>query len=193
MNATFLMTTLLACAAGLTAQTELRGKVEDVPNTQNQFFLGCTSIPLVSTAVNLNNWIGLDSLMQVTDIGAPGAPILRVDAIAATAETFEMGNLRFNQARNWTVFAPNGSFTLSAVNFTANTSFFPVAGLGTYLLGNGAITVGAGFAGANNQFQFQFTMPNAPAFTGVSMTGQALILEQANFYFSNPDCKEIGV
>ena len=41
---------LLVAAATLPAQTQtLRGKVEDVRNTQNQYFLDCTSIPLTST------------------------------------------------------------------------------------------------------------------------------------------------
>ncbi|MCA8975511.1 MAG: hypothetical protein KDC98_12380 [Planctomycetes bacterium] len=188
-----MLATLLAATAGLAAQTHtVRGTVEDVQNTTNQFVLKCTNIPLVSTAVNLNAWIGTEAIMQVTNLGSPAAPSLRVDAIAVTAETFEMGNLRFGQARTWTVFAPAGSFSLVAIDFTANTGFLPVAGLGSYLLGANAIVLRSGFAGGNNQFQFQFTMPNAPALTGQSMTAQALILESAQAYLSNSDCKDIG-
>lgn len=185
---------LTALTTVLAAQNQpLRGKVEDVQNTQNQFFLGCTNIPLVSTAVNLNNWIGADALMQVTNVGTATSPTLRVDAIQTTPQTLEMGNLRFNQARNWTVFAPANSFAVVAIDFTANTGFTPLGSLGTYLLGSNSIVLRSGFAGANNEFLFQFTMPNAPNLTGVPMSSQALIVEPSlAAYLSNPDCKDIG-
>ena len=46
-------------ATNVTAQTQLlRGKVEDVRNTQNRFFLDCTNIPLTSSKLNLNTMVG---------------------------------------------------------------------------------------------------------------------------------------
>ena len=170
-----LITSLLAIATVLPAQTQtLRGGVEDVQGTVNQFFLDCTNIPVVSNAVNLNLWTNTETIMQVVNIGSAQSPILRVDSIAPTAKTFDMGNLRFGQSNSWEVNAPAGSFAMVFVDFTWNTGFTPF-GLESYLLGPNAFSLAAGVTNAQNQFQFQYMIPNMPQHTGISVTGQALI------------------
>ncbi len=184
--------TVLA-AALLPAQTQtLRGKVEDVQHTVNQFFLDCTNIPLVSTALNLDLWQGQHAILQVVDIGTAQAPVLRVDAAVATTKVFDMGNLRFGQAERWQVGAPAGSFAMMFADLTANTGYSPFGAFGTFLLGQNAVTLASGFTNAQGQFEISVTMPNLPALAGTSLTGQALVGDHGTWFFSNPDCKVIG-
>lgn len=192
MKSTVFTLTLLATAGALTAQTQtLRGKVEDVSGTQNQFFLDCTSIPLVSTALNLNTWVGQQAVMQVVNIGTATAPILRVDSAVATAKVFDMGNLRQGRADRWEVNAPAGSFALMALDFTSNTAYTPAGSLGTLLLGGNAAVIASGFTNGQNQFEISFFVPSLPSLVGTSFTGQALVGDHGNWFLSNPDCKSV--
>ena len=192
MKPTLLTLTLLVTASALTAQTQtLRGKVEDVQGTQNQFYLDCTNIRLVSTALNLNTWIGQQAVLQVVDVSTPGTTTLRVDAAVATTKVFDIGNLRLGQSARWQVNAPAGSFALMAVGPTAGTSYVPLGALGTFLLGPTHGVVASGFTNAQNQFEINFTMPVLPQLVGTSFTGQALVGDHGTWFFSNPDCKEV--
>lgn len=187
-----LSTTLLfALCSTAFAQQPLRGKVEDVQNTQNQFFLDCTNIPMVSTAFNLNLWVGQEAIMDVTNVGTAQAPVLRVDAITATTKVFDMGNLRLGQTDRWEVNAPAGSFAFMFLDFTVNTGFTAFGNFGTWLLGPGAATLASGVTNGQNQFEINFTMPNIPALVGTSLTGQALVNTGGTWFFANPDCKTI--
>jgi hypothetical protein len=177
---------------GLLAQTQtLRGKVEDVQGTQNQFFLDCTHIPVVSSALNLNLWVGQQAILHVVDVGTPAAPRLRIDSAVATTKVFDMGNLRQGQSARWQVNAPAGSFAFMALNFTSNTGYAPFGPFGTYLLGSGAATLASGVTNAQNQFEINFLVPVFPALVGTSFTGQALVGDHGTWFFSNPDCKTL--
>ena len=176
----------------LSAQTQtLRGKVEDVQNTQNQFFLDCTNLPVVSSALNLNAWVGQQAILQVVNVGTATAPVLRIDAAVATTKVFDMGNLRLGQGARWEVDAPAGSFAFMFLNFTSLTSYTPFGAFGTWLLGNGAATIASGVTNSQNQFEITYTMPVIPALVGVSMSSQALVGDHGTWFFSNPDCKSI--
>ncbi len=189
---TIACTCLLSLTAALSAQTQtLRGKVEDVQNTQNQFYLDCTGIPMVSTALNLNLWVGQEAVLQVVNVGTAQAPVLRVDAAAATAKVFDMGNLRLGQSNRWEINAPAGSFGFMFLDFTANTAYTPFGQFGTWLLGPGAATLASGMTNGQNQFEINFTMPVIPGLIGTSMTGQGLVGTQGVWSFTNPDCKTI--
>lgn len=189
---TKLLIASLLLATVATAQTQsLRGKVEDVQNTVNQFYLDGTRIPVVSTALNLNLWIGQDAMLQVVDIGTAGAPILRVDAATATAPVFDMGNLRLGQAARWEATAPAGSFAFLFLGFTDLTGYAPFGAFGTWLLGNSASTIATGVTNAQNQFQVQYTMPSIPSLVGIELSAQALIGDHGTWFFSNLDSKTI--
>lgn len=189
---TIAFTCLLTLTTALSAQTQsLRGKVEDVQNTQHQFYLDCTNIPLVSTAVNLNAWVGQEASMLVTNVGTASAPTLRIDAITAATKVFDMGNLRLGRTDRWEVNAPAGSFAFLFVDFTANTAYTPFGAFGTWLLGPGAATLASGFTNGQNQFEIDYTMPVIPALVGISLTGQALVGTGGVWSLSNPDCKAI--
>lgn len=193
MRTLFPTLSLLAVTVALPAQTQtLRGGVEDVQGTQNQFFLDCTTIPMVSNTINLNLWTNTEAVMEVVNVGTAQSPVLRVDQIAPTAKIFDMGNLRFNQSNTWEVNAPAGSFCMVFIDFVWNTGYTPYGPAGTYLLGATPVSFRSGFAGGGNQFQFQFTMPNVPQYTGIEVTGQALVGTGGSWTFSNPDCKEVG-
>jgi hypothetical protein len=188
----FLCSSVLLAVA-VTAQTHtINGKVEDVQNTQNQFYLDGTDIPLVSSALNLNAWVGQQAMLDVVDVGTPGAPVLRVDAAAPTTKIMDMGNLRLGETRTWEVFASAGSAAFIFMDWTDNTGFAPIPGFdGAYLLGaaphflTGGITNGAGV------FQTTFTTPNDPGLVGLQISSQALVVTGAAWSFSNVDGKEI--
>lgn len=188
----FLLCCPLLLTSLLSAQTQIvRGKVEDVQNTQNQFFLDCTHLPVVSTALNLNLWVGQQAILQVINVGTASAPVLRIDAATATAKVFDMGNLRLGQSARWEVTAPAGSFAFMFLNFTDFTTYSPFGGFGTWLLGNGAATVASGVTNLQNQFEINYTMAVIPSLVGVSLTSQALVGDHGTWFLSNPDCKSI--
>ncbi len=188
-----IVTLCLLTTTFATAQTTtLRGKVEDVQGTQNQFFLDGTNVPMVSTALNLNTWLGQQAVMQVVNVGTTAAPVLRVDAATATTKVMDMGNMRLGQSSTWQVFAPTGSFALIAIDFTGNTGFAPVGTFGSYLLGGNPVLLAAGFTNAPNLFQVQITTIPDQTLVGLEITSQAIVGDPGdNWYFSNPDNKTV--
>jgi hypothetical protein len=190
---TLLIASLLTAATNLSAQTQtLRGKVEDVRGTVNQFFLDCTTIPVVSNVLNLNLLVGQDSILDVTNIGTATSPILNVQAATPTTKVFDMGNLRVGQTTRWEVNAAPGSLAFVFFDFTSSTRYVPFGGFGTFLLGPGAVTVTSGTTNGAGQFQFNFTVPpSASVYIGTSFTGQALVATAGNWSFSNADCRDV--
>lgn len=183
---------LFALTALLPAQTQIvRGDVEDVPNTANQFRLKCTNIPLVSTALNLNNLLNNNWVLNVMNVGSATNPVLDVQSATATAKVFDIGNLRLNRADRWQVHAAAGSFTLILLDLTANTRYAPLGPIGTWLLSGGAAVVTSGTTNAAGVFETSVFVPNLPALVGTSFTGQALVATGANLLLSNPDCKDV--
>ena len=168
--------TAITAVASLPAQTPqvLRGKVEDVPTLQNQFYLDGTNIPVRSRLMNLDKIVGLQSILKVVDVGVPGATVLEVLSASPTAKTFEMGNLRIGRTARWQVIAPPGSFASIYVAPTAATTWMPFNALGVWLLGKNFLGMGSGVTNAAGQFDLNVTTPNVPALVGTSFTGQAL-------------------
>ena len=190
--ASFLSCSLLS-ASLLSAQTQtLRGKVEDVQGTANQFVLDGTNLPLVSTALNLNLWIGQQAILQVVNVGTPGAPLLRVDAAVATTKILDMGNLQLGQTDTWEVRASAGSVAFLFLDRTSSTGFLPLFGFGVWVLGVTPYQVAWGFTNGANVFQVPFTTPADPTLIGLPITSQALVGDPTNaWYFSNPDNKTV--
>ncbi len=180
-------------AAGLNSQTQLlRGKIEDVKNTQNQFFLGCTNIPLTSTTLNLNLLVGQQYVMQVVNTGTATKPSLDVRSATATTKIFDMGNIRLGRADRWQVRWTPNSMAAVGVTATALTSYAPAGSLGTFLLGPQFVLLSKGQVNQLGVFEFSFQPPNIASLVGLSVTGQALVQEPKGFLLlSNPDCKEV--
>lgn len=179
-------------AAGLTAQTvTLRGKIEDVSGTSNQFFVDGTNLPAVSGALNLNAWVGQQAILQVVDVGTPTAPVIRVDAAVATTKVMDMGNLDIGDSSTFEVNAPQGSAAFMFMDFRANTGFTPAGSLGCWLLGPSPYLLAGGITNSQNQFEVQFATPNDPQLIGLSITSQALVGDHGNWFFSNTDNKVV--
>lgn len=185
-------TSLLFVATAAAQTYTLNGKVEDVPGTVNQFFLDGTRIPVVSTVLNLNAWVGTQASLDVVNIGTASAPILRVDAAAPTAKVMDMGNLRLGQTQTWEVFAPAGTGAFIFMDWTDNTGFRPIPGFsGVYLLGLSPHFLTGGITNAAGVFQTTFTTPNNPTLVGLEVTSQALYVPGGVWTFSNVDAKTI--
>ena len=179
-------------APTVTAQTQLlRGKVEDVKNTQNRFVLDCTNIPLTSTRLNLNLLVGQQYIMQVTNTGTATSPSLEVQSVTATTKIFDMGNIRLGRSDRWQVRGKPNSTTAVGVTATSLTSYTPMGPLGTFLLGPNFVLLRRGTLNQLGVFEFSYQPPNLTSLVGMSFTGQALIQEPNGFLLlSNPDCKE---
>ena len=182
----------LALGGAVSAQTQLvRGKVEDVSGT-NRFILDCTTIPLVSRALNLNTLVGAQWNLQVIDVGTPGAPRLDVQSATPATKIFDMGNLRFGRAERWQVNYTPGSMTAVFVQATSATSYLPLGAAGAWLLGANAAFVNAGVVNGQGQFEFRLTMPTIPSLVGVSFSGQAVVAPpSAPLLITNADCREV--
>lgn len=176
----------------LSAQTQtVRGDVEDVPNTANQFVLKCTGIPLVSTTLNLNNLLNSNWILDVVNVGTTASPVLDVRAATLTTKVFDMGNLRLNRADRWQVSAAPGSFAFVLVDLTTSTRYTPLGQIGTWLLSGGAGVVASGTTNAAGVFETSVFVPNLPALVGTSFSGQALVATGANLLLSNADCRQV--
>jgi hypothetical protein len=183
---------LCALATNAAAQIEtLRGKVEDVPGTANQFVLDGTNLPMVSTTLKLHTLVGQQAIMKVVNIGTPTVPVIRVDGSTPTTKVMDMGNLRLGQSSTFEVSAPAGSAAFIFMDFQSNTGFIPAGALGTWLLGLSPYLLAGGITNGQNQFQTQFFTPANPQLLGLQMTSQALVGDHGTWFFSNPDGKTI--
>lgn len=192
MNAKLIPAALFALTALLSAQTQIvRGDVEDITNTTTQFYLKCTNIPLVSTALNLNTLLANNWILQVVNVGTAANPILSVQQATATTKVFEMGNLRLNRAARWQINAAPGSFGVMLLDLTARTRYTPLGSIGTWLLSANAGVVASGTTNSLGVFETSVTMPNLPALVGASFTSQALVANANGILLSNADCKDV--
>ena len=185
--------TILGIALGTTvcAQTQLvRGKVEDVSGT-NRFVLDCTSIPLVSTALNLSSLVGQQWNLQVVNTGTATSPVLDVRSATAATKIFDMGNLKIGSPERWQVNAQPGAMAAMFVNATAATSYLPFGAAGTWLLGPQAPLLAQGTVSGQGQLEVRFTMPNLPQLIGTSFSGQAIVLQSNQLILTNADCRDV--
>ncbi len=182
----------LAAASLLPAQTQtMRGSIEDVRNTQNQFFLDCTNIPVFSTTLNLNTVISQEAILEVVNVGTAQSPRLDVRSVTPTTKVFDMGNLRLGRSARWQINAPPGSFGMMFLDFTANTGYVPFGNAGVWLLGPNAATIASGFTNGQGQFEISYGVPNVPQLIGTDFTGQGLVGSNGTWFLANPDCKTL--
>lgn len=176
----------------LSAQTQiLRGKIEDVPSTVNQFVLDGTTLPLVSTVLNLNAWVGQDARMDVVNIGTATAPVLRVDVAVATPAAFELSPLHIGQSTTLKAHAPTGSVAFLLVDFSSNVGFAPVPAFGVWLLGASPFLLATVLTNGQNEATAMFPTPANAALVGLTLSAQALIGDHGNWFFSNLDTETI--
>jgi len=181
----------LTTSAAFAQNQIVRGKVEDVRQTRNQFYLDCTTIPVVSKVYNLNLLVGTQAILEVVNIGTASKPVLDIKKATATTKIFDMGNLRFNKATRWQVSGAPGSAALIFINGTQQTSYLPLGGLGTWLLGLNAAPFASGIINNLGLFEFRFTLPSMPQLLGKSFTAQAAVAKAGKVTLTNPDCKTV--
>ena len=187
-----------ALTAGLGAQTQLvRGDVDGIRNTVNQFQLDCTTIPLTSATVNLqqlhdqSRQQDIEYELQVRNVGTAANPILDVVSATVIPEMFQMGNLRFGRSETWEVFGTPGATAYMFVDAMGNTRYQPLGAAGTWLLSSAALPVASGPISAIGRFQIRFTMPSIPALVGQTFVGQGAIVDRSTLTITNADCKEV--
>lgn len=175
------MTTLCLLASFATAQTHLlRGKVELAPGTTNRFLLDGTQLPLTSSVVNLNAWIGQDALMKVVQVGTTTTPLLRVESARSTRPIIFVGDMHVGRLAQFEAVVPDGSFVAMYIDLTSNTGFTPLGNMGTYLLGATPTLVASGFTNQPNLFQSHIQTPYDQTLLGVDISGQAIVVERSN-------------
>jgi hypothetical protein len=187
----FLPVVCTLAASGLAQTVTLRGKIEDVSGPGNQFVIDGTNLPAVSTALNLNTWVGQQAILQVVNVGTATAPVIRVDAAVPTVKVMDMGNLRLGQSSTFEVDAPAGSAAFMFLDWQSNTGFTPAGGLGCWLLGPAPFLLAGGITNGQNQFEVQFATPNNPQLLGLRVSSQAFVGDHGTWFFSNPDNKTV--
>lgn len=184
---------LMILGGSLAAQTQtLRGKVEDLKQTANQFVLDCTNIPLTSNTLALRNLVGTQQILQVVNKGTAASPVLEVRSATPTTKIFDMGNLKLGQSATWQVASAPGNTALVFLNGKSRTGYLPLGRMGTWLVGLDAVFLTGGLVNGQGQFEFRFTMPNLPALVGTTFVGQAVVVDKSRgIQLSNADCREV--
>lgn len=186
-------------ALSVSAQTGqlVRGDVDSVQNS-NRFQLDCTSVPLVSTAVNLqalhdaSRRQDIEYEMRVTNTGTATNPVLNVLSARQIPEILDMGNIRLGRSDRWHVLGPAGDLAVVYVAPRAGTGYIPVGAAGAWNLGLNFILFNAGAISTAGRFEFSFQPPNNPGLVGQVIVSQALIVARSGaLTITNPACKEI--
>jgi hypothetical protein len=188
---------LLLAAALLPAQTQLvRGDIDSISQS-NRFRLDCTNIQLVTSTVNLqqlhdaSKQQDIEYELQVRDVSQPGQAILDVLSARPIAEMFDMGNIRFGRADTWEVFGPAGSTAAIFVTTPSFTSYGPFGAAGTWLLGANAVLFAHGPVASNGRYQLRYQPPTIPSLIGLTVVGQALLIQNGVLTLTNPDCRDV--
>jgi hypothetical protein len=175
---------------GLDAQALLvRGRIES--SGQNRFHLAATKIPVTSQIVALRPWVGADVVIQVVDTGVAGAPLLRVERIAAVQRDLDMTPLSLSAPAKLVVQAPAGAVAFVFVDLAANCGFTPLDPFGAWLLGPTPQLAAVGRTDGNGQFAATWAVPGDRQLLGVHLTSQVLIGQGGGWYLGNADRQPI--
>ncbi len=173
------------------SEVNLRGKVEDVSQTQNQFFVDCTSVELTSGQFDLNAFVGLQVRLTGNWNGSSTAPSVDVTAIEVVPETFEIGgNGDLGGELQFKVTSNPGDFT---VMFASLNEGFGPSRRGVLFLGPPLFTIGFGTIPGGGNLEIKVSIPDDPALDGLTVLGQAIVGFAAGGSIStNPDCATIN-
>ncbi|TAJ12637.1 MAG: hypothetical protein EPO68_13605 [Planctomycetota bacterium] len=193
-RSSLLLAALAAAAVQTSAQdVTLRGKVEDVQGTANQFFVDCTKVQLTSGALDLNAFVGQQVSLQGNWNGSTAAPSIAVTSLEPVAATFEIGGgAKLGGTVNFHVFGTPGDIAVPAL--AVGSGFVPVGAAGSILIElQGAFVFAAKVIPAVGPTQLPLAIPSDPALVGVDLFGQAGVYSPGSgaLLFSNPDCKTI--
>jgi hypothetical protein len=171
----------------------VHGRVDNVSGSNPvRYELRCTTVPMVSSTLNLNLLQGVFQQFQVVNIGTTAAPILDVRSATPLARNFDMGNLRIGDDARWQVLGPVGALAFIAVDAGSNTGYHPFGAAGTWLLGPGAATIASGSIAGNGQFEIRFTVPpTAQPLVGSTFVGQGLFVNNGQPTICNAERKVV--
>jgi len=168
----------------------LRGKVEDVPGT-NQFFVDCTNVALQSSTIDLNAFLGLQVELHGTNIGTTQNPRIDVTSIKAIPRIFEVGgNGSIGRELQLQVVSNPGDQAWLFADVASG--FAPAHSFGTFLLAHVLPPVAQGTVPATGVLQISLPIPNNPNLVGLEVFGQALVAGSGVASLSNADCKTIS-
>jgi hypothetical protein len=196
MNRLSSLSCLLALLAGTNVAfgqaVTFRGKVEDVPGTANQFFVGGTNTQLTSPTIGLNAFLGQQVLINGVWNASMTSPSVTVQSISIVPRTFEVGgNGSLGGQMSFAAFGNPGESALLAM--ALQPSFLPMAALGVVFLDPSTwIVVGTGAIGLDGDFEVALPIPNDPVFLGVNAFGQGAIFGPGiAALITNPDARKI--
>ncbi len=180
----------LLASSALAQQVTLRGKVEDVSGT-SQFIVDCTDTELVSSAFNLNDFVGQQALIGGLRLPGGGPPVVDVTSISVIPETFEIpgnpeagGTIRFGAT-----YTPGSQVTFKAA---LGPGFLSVGQIGTYFLDTGTdVRIATRIVPPPGNIEIAIPLPDDPGLIGLDVYAQAVHFSGGQFVLSNPDCKTI--
>jgi hypothetical protein len=181
----------LLCLPTLAQEVTLRGKVEDVQGTPNQFVIDCTNTALSSTLFDLNLFVGQSVELSGTWSGSPTAPAVQVTQIQAIPETYEIGGgAKLGELSVQGFTAAPGTAVLGLLSLQPG--FLPLPGSGTVLIDLGQTVLQAsGVIGGSGVLELPFLIPNNPNLLGLDFYGQGALIAGGNVTLTNPDCKTV--
>jgi len=181
-----------AAPASFAQQVRLRGKVEDVQHTQNQFFVDGTDVQLSSTMFDLNPFVGLQTELRGDWNGSFSSPAIVVTAIEVVPETFEIGGGgKIGEKLVFGVTSTPGDFTVMLA--ALDNGFAPTRRSGVFPprpqpAARDRLRRDPG--GGN--LEIDVSIPDDPILVGLEVLGQAILrLSAGGSLWTNPDCKTI--
>jgi hypothetical protein len=194
MKLPYLSLSLLTLSSLAAAQhATLRGKVEDVSGTTDQFIIDCANVDLTSATFDLNLFVGSHVEIQGIWDGSTTSPLVDVTAILEVPESFELGG----GGKIGSPLKPSVTGTPGALAITmgaVSNAFLPLGTFGTILLGGTTFHTGSGTIPAGGTLELSIEVPNDPTLVGVDVFGQAAILDTgaSTLLFTNPDCQTLS-
>ena len=181
----------LPTVAAAQQQVTLRGKVEDVSGTANQFVVDCSNTALTSSTINLNAFVGQQVLLEGTQVGTAQLPHVVVTAITPVAEIFEIpGNPEVGDTLRFGVTYTPGTRVLFYASLGSGLVRFGRAG--SFMLDPASAVLGAsGVISQPGQLETSMALPNELTLVGRTAFAQALLRSGGQLLLSNPDCKTI--
>ncbi len=185
-----LTASLLLASTAVAQEVTFRGKDEDVSGTQNQFFVDCTDVDLTSALFDLNDFIGMQTLITGTWNGSRVSPAVLVSDISVVPETFEIGGGgKLGDDMTFGITGPDGAF--AAAFFSMDSDFLNLR-QGVVLIDLARSSkIAQGTIPPIGNIEWTVTIPNDPTLVGLTGYGQGFYVSGGRLTITNPDCKEV--
>lgn len=186
--------TLIASTSVVSAQqvVNFRGKVEDITGTGTQFGIECTDVELQSFTINLDLFVGSQTLISGTWNDNSTDPVVTVTSIQAVLESFQIGGGgKLGQDASFLVTGPVAR--PFAIFSSLGTFFLPFRSEGVVMLHPSTLhLIGTGVIGVAGNAEIKVPVPNNPVLVGTEIHGQGAVgLGGGSFLITNPDCETL--